>query len=155
MRSIAGRLTLVCLAVVTTISNADDNADELKRLQGRFERTFRNEAGTMFRAVTEMAGDQSTVTTYDDGGQVVESHRSTFKVEKRGPVRVLSYFNVAVTAGPAKGHQDPATRSYLYRLEGDVFTEVWGLLEGDVRPPHMFHWRRIKEGQEASRKGAG
>jgi hypothetical protein len=60
-------------------------------------------------------------------------------------VHVLSFFNVLVTAGPNKGHADPGTRSYIYRFDGDVFAEAWGLLEGDESPPRMFYWRKIKE----------
>ena len=72
----------------------DDTAAEMKRLEGRFERTFTNGAGTVFRAVKDVADGQSTVVTYDDVGNVVESHQSQFKVEKRGPVRVFSFFNL-------------------------------------------------------------
>ena len=123
---------------------ADDNADEIKRLQGRFERTYANTAGTMFRVVKDVSGDQSVVTTYDDVGNVIESHTSTFKVEKRGPVRVFSFFNMAFTAGPHKGAVDFATRSYIYRIDGEMIGEAWGLLEGDDSPPRMLYWRRVK-----------
>jgi len=123
----------------------DDNAAELKRIGGRFERFFQNAAGTTFRALKEVDGDQSSVTTFDDVGNVVESHGSTIKVEKRGGVRVLSFFNFVVTAGPNKGHVELGTSSYIYRMEGDTFTEVWGLLDGDDSPPRMFQWRRIKD----------
>ena len=123
---------------------ADDNADEMKRLQGRFERAFTNAAGTTFRVIKDVTGDQSVVTTYDDVGNVVEAHTATFKVEKRGPVKVLSYFNFIVTAGPQKGVVDFATRSYIYRVDGDTIGEAWGLLEGDDSPPRMFYWQRVK-----------
>jgi|SRR4051794_31377594 len=123
----------------------EDSAAELKRIGGRFERLFQNAAGTTFRAVKEVDGDQSSVTTFDDVGNVVESHGSTIKTEKRGDVRVLSFFNFVVTAGPDKGHVELGTSSYIYRLDGDTFTEVWGLLDGDDSPPRMFQWRRIKD----------
>jgi hypothetical protein len=138
-------VSLVCFVATLPLSQPDDSAEEMKRMGGRFERIFTNGAGATFRAVKEAQGDQSVVTTYDDAGNIVESHTSTFKVEKRGPVRIFSYSKLAVTAGPAKGHTEPATHSYIYRLEGDVFTEVWGLLEGDLTPPRMFQWRRIAE----------
>jgi hypothetical protein len=129
---------------IAAVGLADDNADEIKRLQGRFERTYANAAGTMFRVVKDVSGDQSIVTTYDDVGNVIEAHTSTFKIEKRGSVRVFSFFNMTVTAGPQKGVVDFATRSYIYRIDGDMIGEAWGLLEGDDSPPRMIYWRRVK-----------
>jgi hypothetical protein len=126
---------------------ADENADEIKRLMGRYERTVTNNAGTQFRVVKEVFEDYDTVTTFDDVGNVVAAHRSEFKVEKRGPVRVFSFFNSVSTAGPAKGEQNFATHSYIYRADADSFAEVWGLLEGDPTPPRMLIWKRIKAEQ--------
>src|SRR5688500_9464844 len=122
-----------------SFARGDEESDaELLRLQGRYERTFKNEAGTEFRTIKDVAGDQSTVTTYDDVGNVIESHTSSFKVEKRGEVRVLSFFNLLVTTGAAKGRQQFETRSYIYRANDEQFAEVWGLLESDPSPPRMF-----------------
>ena len=130
------------LLLVATAARADEA--ELKRIQGTFEKTITNQAGVQFRVVKDVAGDQSTVTTFDDVGNIVEAHRSTIKVEKRGSVNVLSYFNVLVTAGANKGHTDPSTRSYIYRYDGQTFAEAWGLLEGDESPPRMFYWKKMK-----------
>src|SRR5262245_52080945 len=124
---------------------ADDNAEELKRMQGRFERAFTNQAGTLFRAVQDIDGDQSTVMTYDDVGNVVAAHTATIKVEKRGPIRVLSFFNLTVTAGPDKGYKELGTSSYIYRFNGEIFSEAWGLLEGDDSPPRILYWKKIKQ----------
>ena len=147
MKTAALICSIALTLLVPTLARAadDDNATELKRIGGRFERHFQNAAGITFRSVKDVDGDQSTVTTFDDVGNVIESHGSTIKVEKRGPVRVLSFFNLVVTAGPDKGHVELGTSSYVYRMEGDVFTEVWGLLEGDSSPPRMFTWRRVKD----------
>jgi len=138
-------LMLLSLCACGALAGEDDNAAELKKVEGRFERFFQNAAGTTFRVLKEVVGDQSTVTTFDDVGNLVESHSSTIKVEKRGPVRVLLFFNLTVTAGPNKGHVELGTSSYIYRMEGDVFSEAWGLLDGDDSPPRMFQWRRMKE----------
>lgn len=139
------RFTLTAgLLLLASICCADDNADELKRLEGRYERTFTNNAGTQFRVVKDIVGDQSTVTTYDDVGNIIEAHTSTIKVEKRGPVRVHSFFNLIVTAGPAKGEQQFNTQSYIYRADAESFIEVWGMLEGDPNPPRIFGWKRVK-----------
>jgi hypothetical protein len=144
MRTTAQNLAAVALALLSSFASADD--DEVKRLQGRFERTFTNPAGTVFKTVKVVEGAQDTVTTYDDVGNVVEAHASTFTAEKRGGVHVFTFSNSLVTAGPAKGHVEPGPRSYIYRYEGEVFAEAWGLLEGDKSPPRMIYWRKIKDG---------
>lgn len=142
--------TLLLLSTIAAAADdapdntAAENARELQRLAGRYERTVRNEAGTEFRVVKEVAGDQSTVTTYDDVGQVVTAHTSTFSVAERAGLRVLTFRNLKVTAGTDKGREHPAPQSYLYRLEGEVFAETWGLLPEDKSPPRMIYWRKVK-----------
>jgi hypothetical protein len=138
-------LIAVAFGLISPLVAADDTAAELKRLEGRFERSFPNAAGTIFRAVKDVADGQSVVTTHDDAGNVVESHRFEYKIEKRGPVWVFSFFNLVVTAGPNKGHTQLETNSYIYRLDGDTITEAWGLLENDPNSPRMFSWRRVKD----------
>ncbi len=135
------------LASATPLLADDDNATEMKRLEGCLERSFANAAGTVFRTVKDVGNGQETVVTYDDAGNVVESHQSQFKVEKRGPVRVFSFFNVVVTVGPNKGHTQLDTNSFIYRMEGDTIIEAWGLLENDPNAPRMFSWRRVKDGK--------
>ncbi|HEY2412839.1 MAG TPA: hypothetical protein VGI40_11385 [Pirellulaceae bacterium] len=122
---------------------ADDTADELKQLAGRYETTFTNNAGTVFRIVMEIDGDKQVATTYDDVGNVVIAHTATIKVEKRGPVRVFSYFNVIVLAGPHKGEKHFETVSYIYRADDKSFTEVWGMLENDPSAPRILIWKRL------------
>src|SRR6187402_1944848 len=78
------RLWLVLVVAVLLgrqLSADEDSAAELKRIEGCFERKFQNAAGTTFRVLREVAGDQSRVTTWDDIGNVVESHTSTIKAE--------------------------------------------------------------------------
>ncbi len=143
---IASRSLSCCIVILSfsTASIADEKADELKRVMGRWEHTFTNKAGTQFRVVKDVFEDSDTVTTYDDMGNVVTAHRSQFKIEKRGPVRVFSFFNSVVTAGPDKGEQRFETNSYIYRAEDDYFIEVWGLLDGDPNPPRILAWKRVK-----------
>jgi hypothetical protein len=143
--AIAAILTFLLPFASAAPAADEDSAAEMKRLAGRFERSFTNAAGTVFRVVQDISGDQSIVTTYDDVGNIVEAHQATFKVEKRGPVRVFSFFNLLVTAGPDKGHTQLETNSYIYRVDDRSYTEVWGLLDGDPNPPQMLVWRRVKD----------
>jgi hypothetical protein len=124
---------------------ADENADELKKLAGRYERSAANNAGTQFRIVKEIDGNQEVVTTLDDVGNVISSHTATIKVEKRGGVRIFSFFNRVFLAGPNKGEQQFETISYIYRAEQDWFVEARGILDGDPSPPAMLLWKRVKD----------
>jgi hypothetical protein len=144
-----GKILLLLASSVITLAASRGRADEwsdaeLKRLAGRYERTYFNPAGTMFRVVKEVVGDEEIVTNYDDVGNVIESHRATIKVEKRGSVRVFSFFNAVVTAGPNKGATQTGTNSYVYRCDSDTFVEAWGLLEGDPNRPRMNIWQKMK-----------
>ena len=130
--------------VVASLTLVADGEDEMKRLEGRFERSVTNDAGTMFRVVRDVGAGESTVTTYDDVGRVVSAHTSKFKVEKRGDVQVFTFSELKVTAGPEKGREYKEPRSYIYRYDGTTFTEAWGLLAGDESPPRMLHWRKVK-----------
>ena len=125
----------------------DDAAAELQRVAGRYERYFQNAAGLLFRSVKEERDGRSMVTTYDDVGNIVEAHTAEFKLEKRGPVNVFSFFNLTVIAGPNKGLTQPATSSFIYRVDDKQFAEVWGMLEGDTAPPYMLVWRRLKDNE--------
>jgi hypothetical protein len=123
----------------------DDTAADLKRLEGRFERKFTNEAGIVFRTVKNVADGKSLVTTFDDVGNVIESHESEYKIQRHGSLRVFTYFNYIVTAGPNKGRRRFESNSYVYRIDGDTIIEAWGLLENDPNPPRMFTWKRVKD----------
>src|SRR3954449_1682499 len=60
MRTLRTAFTLlVSLLALSQLGQADDNADELQRLEGRYERTFANTAGTQFKVIKEVVGDQS------------------------------------------------------------------------------------------------
>jgi hypothetical protein len=139
---------LLAASLVTVAASrgfADEWSDaELKRIEGRYERTVFNQAGTMFRVVKEVVGDAEIVTNYDDVGNVIDSHRASIKVEKRGSVRVFSFFNAVVTHGANKGATQAGTNSYVYRCDNDTFVEAWGMLEGDPNRPRMNIWQKIK-----------
>jgi hypothetical protein len=125
----------------------DDAAAELKKVQGRYEILAKNSAGVQFRMIKDVGEGREVVSTYDDVGNLVEAHSTEFKLEKRGEVRVFSFFNLTVLAGTNKGHVQPGTSSYLYRVTDNHFVEAWGLLEGDTRSPHMKIWRRLKDNE--------
>ena len=60
--------------------------------------------------------------------QVVRSVEVEFRLERQGPVKIFTFYNQEITAGPEKGTKVEGSRSYIYRLTDDTFDEVWGFL---------------------------
>ena len=85
------------------------------------------------------------MTFLDAEGNVIAAKRSEFRVEQTGKVRIFTFFNNVISAGPQKGQTDNEPKSYIYRVNGDTFVEVNGLLMGDDAEPVAFTWERVKE----------
>jgi hypothetical protein len=95
------------------------------------------------RVVKQVSGDTETVTTHGPDGKVLSAHTAKFKLARRGDVPVYTFYDRRITAGPEQGRSEAAPRSYVYRLRGDEFDEVWGLLPGqEQREVVVKHWKR-------------
>src|SRR5215217_574887 len=140
-RSLPAAILSVAVAVcVAAPAAAPPSAeDDLKALQGTWERTQvlpeqPGEPGKKVgKVVKVVAGNRETVTTYDAAGNVTYAHAVQFRLEREGKVRVFTFFNREVTAGPTKGQKVAEPSSYVYRLNGDTFEEVWGFLPGQEK----------------------
>lgn len=119
-------------------------AEELAKVQGKWVRSMRTDSGT-FKVIKEHKGNETTVTFFDSEGNVVAAKKSQFRLEQTGKVRIFTFFNNVITAGPQKGQTDKASTSYIYRVTGDTFVEVNGLLIGDATEPVAFTWKRVNE----------
>jgi uncharacterized protein (TIGR03067 family) len=128
--------------------------EDLQVVQGVWERKVPPEAyGDFRRAVKDVHGSQETVTYYDDGGAVVRTHQVDFKLERRGEVKIFTYFNWEAVAGPQKGLKVPAPTSYIYRADDIAFVEVWGFLRGqEQRAPRLMIWVKGPPESEDARK---
>ncbi len=122
----------------------DAQAKELAAVQGRWARTMETEGGKI-KVYKEHIGNKSIVTFMDSDGNVVGAKRSEFRLETTGDVRIFTFFNNVVTAGPQQGQIDAQPHSYIYRVVGDTFVEVNGMLIGDNRAPSAYTWTRVKE----------
>ena len=125
---------------------------ELKAVAGRWTRTVPTPNGPV-TIVKEHVGKKTVVVATDAAGTVLYSHKSEFTIERQGKVRVLTFSNVTVTAGPNVGAVDKAPQSFLYRVTEKQFVEVWGVLEGDVTPPRLVVWDRAPEPPQAAAVG--
>lgn len=113
-------------------------------LQGKWVRNIKTENGT-FKAIKEHKGNTTTLKFYDSEGNVVASKKSEFRLEDTGKVKIFTFFNNVMTAGPQKGQTDKAPKSYIYKVIGDTFVEVNGLLSSNDEEPVAFTWARVKE----------
>jgi hypothetical protein len=135
-------------------------AQDLKALQGQWESLADPHAGLPdepMRTVKEVTGNRETVTTYARDGRVLYSHVVDFRLEREGGVRVFTFMNREVTAGPSKGQKFPEAASYMYRLHGAAWDECWGFLpEHQDRDVLIKRWTRVKgSGGDAARTASG
>ncbi len=128
-----------------SVPKPDPLAEEYKKFEGPWQRTETTPNGQSYRIVKQAKGKKETLTVYDPAGNVVHQHQVDFRLEHSGKVRIYTYFNYEITAGPDKGLKAPQPVSYIYRFEGDQLIQVDGLLIGDRHPPMMYFWKRDRK----------
>jgi hypothetical protein len=139
---------VVAWSVFAPAADPPAGGDDLRALQGTWERTLvlpepPGQPAPGGRVVKVVSGNRETVTTYDRAGQQTYGHAVEFRLERQGEVRVFTFFNREVTAGPAKGQRIAEPSSYIYRVRDDTFEEVWGFLPGqEKRELLAARWKR-------------
>ena len=136
---------LLCGLIVPVTALADEPDTELQLIQGVWQVEGKAADGTAVRIVKHVAGESETVTVFDAEGNTVHEHAADFELTKTEHVRIFTYFNYRLTAGPSKGTTRDGRFSYLYRVEGDRFIEIHGILNGDKGPPRVQIWSRMKD----------
>ncbi len=147
-------ITLIVAFLAVCIPNAALSAEkqpadaaqaDLARLRGKWEMTVRTTNG-LIRSVQTIDGTTSTVDRYDGNGQLTQSHTAHFKLQVTDQVRVLTFFDLEVTAGPAKGRKFKGPLSYIYVVTPDTFVEARGLMvDQKDGPPSLLVWKRVNE----------
>ncbi|MBC8867980.1 MAG: hypothetical protein H8E44_01115 [Planctomycetes bacterium] len=118
---------------------------ELAKLQGTWELTRRVGNRTV-RSIKVINGNKTTLTRYTEDGEVFWAHTSEFRLTITGKVRVFTFFNLAVTAGPHKGGRIEQPSSFIYRVDDDLLTEAHGLLvDQSEEEPRLVTWKRVKD----------
>jgi hypothetical protein len=142
---------LVLLGLLSSGARAADTpkpgADQASKanlalVQGKWER---KPAGNEVRlAVKEIDGTTETVTFYGQGDKILRKHRVEFRLDRKGPVNVFTYFNGEILDGENKGEKFPTNpESYIYRVDKKEFVEVSGLLAGQEEyTPSLLTWNR-------------
>lgn len=90
-------------------------------------------------------GLETIVTTYDPNLKVVYSHRSEYTLDDSGPVNIFTYRNKKVLVGRDAGATQEGPVSYLFRIDGERFLEVHGMMKEDTRGPSLNVWQRLKK----------
>jgi hypothetical protein len=124
-----------------------DLKEDLRKLQGKWEHTFtvKGEQGEIkIRKVKEIKDKTETVTWYLPDGKVYQVNQVDIKLEKKGKDRILTYSNWKFLEGPQKGKVIPGKGSYVYKIDGDVWTEVVETEDGKIE----IQWKRVKEKKE-------
>ena len=98
------------------------------------------------RVFKEVSGNTETITTYGPGQNVVRVQTAKFRLARSGPVCVFIVEDPQVTAG--EGTASRRRMQYVYRVHGNEFDEVWGLLPGqEEREVVVKRWKRATSGQ--------
>ena len=120
-------------------------ASDLDAIQGYWVRTERGGVMELFRprTVTKLVrGDSETLTTCDHEGNVISAHTAKIRLLRGGPIRVFSYSDLTYTAGPDAGTETGQGGVYLYKVVGDTFVEIWGVLGEEDSDPRILRWTR-------------
>jgi hypothetical protein len=122
--------------------------DDLTALQGNWEQLPEDgpAATPGQRVVKQVTGESETVTTYNESGGVVHGQTAKFRLGRSGDVPTYTFYDRRITAGPQQGRSVSAPSTFVYRLRGDEFQEVWGLLPGqEERELVIKRWKRASK----------
>jgi hypothetical protein len=100
------------------------NAD-WAQVRGKRKRELKDQEGRTGRATKEIQGNQETITYFDHEGKVVYAQTVEVKLERVGNVRLFTYSNGKVLAGPNNDQEvSPKPFSYVYTTDGQMFSKV-------------------------------
>ena len=119
-------------------------AEDLDAIQGLWVRTERVGLFGSKRTTKEVEGDAETVTYYDSKGNVERAHKVKITLRRVGPIKVFVFHDHEVTAGPDKGEKMEGSRAYIYKVVGDTFVEIWGVLGDEDQEIRVLRWKRQK-----------
>jgi hypothetical protein len=145
-----------CIALFLMVSNATCFADKAEK-QGSEESVsaaeqilgkwvqYRDTKQGRIKIIKDHRGDHTILKVYGPNGESLYSHRSEYVVEETESIYVFRYRNKVVMTGPKAGEKDPKESAYIFRIEGDRFLELHGMLRTDQGKPSLVTWERLKE----------
>ena len=87
------------------------------------------------------------VSRYNSEGKVTVAHQVDFTLSRSSSgVRIFTFSNMTQVKGPNEGQTSKQAHSYLYKVQGNKFIEIWGMLDADGdRPLQIIEWTKVKE----------
>ena len=135
---------LTCLALASVRAADSPLKEDLAKLQGKWKATVTTDDGTS-KWTLEIKGNKTKVLIESSGGDVVFKGESDFKLEKHGPFKAYTYWNLKILSGNDEGETrltDGKTKSSLYKLTDDEFTTIGGFREDDDDKPILIKWEK-------------
>lgn len=129
---------------MSVAANGDEPIELSKAVQGKWVRHQATANGPV-KIVKEHKGQKTIVTAHDDKRNGIYSHESEFTIEQSGKVRIFTFFNRTITAGPNAGQKIREPSSFVYRVAENRFIEVHGVLDNGTDEPIMIIWDRVKD----------
>ena len=125
-------------------SNVDGDLSIAEQIKGKWV-IYRESPQGKYMTIKVHNGRETIVTTYDPNLKEVYSHRSEYTLDDSGPVNVFTYRNKKVLVGRDAGATVEGPVSYLFRIDGERFLEVHGMMKEDTRGPSLNVWERLKK----------
>ena len=140
----------LCCVPIVAVATEDVPSPEVavkpsiaELIQGEWV-VYRDTPNGRYMTIKQHLGDHSVVTIYDPGNTPIRSHRSEYRVDTSGSVPIFRYRNKVVLVGPNAGAKEERESAYIFRVDGDRFFEVHGMLPGDKGEPSLITWERLK-----------
>lgn len=142
------RWIVVCLLMLSVLNpcRGAEQDEDLAALQGKWVQTRADAQGAVLRIEKTVQGQCETTRLFDPEGRVTQVQSSEFRLERSGKLRLLHWSQAQVLEGPRKGARIPDGTA-VYTLNGERWTSVIGLAEGDPFTVHVEVWTRDGEEQ--------
>ena len=114
--------------------------DDVLALQGIWESIQKSADGEL-RFVKAISGNNESFQVFR-GKELLANHSADFEVALEGPVKVFRWKNGKRVGGPGMGTLIP-DGGCIYRLEKDVWTCVFGALDGETGQIYPMTYRRV------------
>ena len=137
-------LPTLILSIVVNAGADDASRDNGDDVEGKWSRMVETENGPV--TIIKTHGDgTTTLEMFDEAGNLLAGKTSDYELTETENVRIFTFSNNIVTAGPGAGEISPTESAYVYRIEDHRFIEVRGLIKGQDEPFGVVIWERVEE----------
>ena len=114
--------------------------DDLAKIQGKWKATETTDEGKSNWTIEIKANKIKVL--IERAGETFFKGEADFKLEKVGPFKAFTYFNLESDSGE-KLLTGGETRSSVYKLDADAFFTAGGFSEGDQSEPSLIKWTKV------------